>query len=231
MAKTINRAASVAGLVLMCVSVAVAQTGRREVLVTEYGDLAKVRLSFDSSRIARPLLNDLLRISPYDPGTLVPPSLELCITADPEYRACGARRIDSENFFYNADVNLKRGQKMLDFIDQLKVPAVLKPVAAFHHRATSFWLCLERAQLAYYRGNDRALLAMCDTVDAFNACPAAVQQAPLAQSQAAREELTRTWHKCMNAAFHRRLGQYPQKQWRTFLKAYGIRETVVQIRD
>ena len=157
---------------------------KRQVLIIEYGDLANVRLSYDPSKISKAALTSLLRISPYQGDELVPPPLELCVSADPEYRECGAHNIESETFFFNAEVNLKRGQKMLDFLDQLKVPTTLKPASAFYRRRTSFWLCLERARLTYYRGDGRALQTTCDTVEAADACPTAVEQSPVIEAPA-----------------------------------------------
>lgn len=120
-------------------------------------------------------MDESVRLSPFSEGQLVPPQLELCIAGDSDYLECGSRNLGSPNFLANADVNIKRGQGMLDFLDRVKVPPVLEPIRQFRRRETSFWLCLERSRLAYYRGNDQALRTICDAVDANAGCSALVE--------------------------------------------------------
>jgi hypothetical protein len=117
---------------------------------------------------------------------------------------------------------------MLSRFDRLNIPASLAPVLQYARRGTSFWLCLERARLEYYRGNNDALRTQCDSVDAVTACPDAMKQAPLAQTPAERAQLAKyRWHNCMNEVFHQSYGQYPHRSWRAFLEEFAIEETMI----
>jgi hypothetical protein len=55
------------------------------------------------SRISRPLLTDVLRISPYEQALMVPPALDVWVAADPEYRPCGERHGIQETIVLGRD--------------------------------------------------------------------------------------------------------------------------------
>jgi len=210
-----------------------ASAANRERLIIRTQDGDMVRLSFDPSRISRVTLRSLIRFSPWGESN-VTPSLSQCVDRQSQYRQCGNRTLGSENFLYNAAVNLREAEKQLASFDTIEVPAELSEVAAFMKRQKAFWICLDRAELAYYRGNDRALLTRCDVVDSNTECRDATNAALNALTPAAREDVAHyKWYNCMNEAFYHPFPSPPNQQqafakiWKTFLKAYGIREEFI----
>lgn len=188
----------------------------------------EIRYTYDPAKLQPYVFRDLLQVSPF--SSHMPPSLELCVEGDAEYRSCGSRTLGADNFLSNADVNIRKGQEVLSALDRLNVPASVLPALRYYRRGVAFWLCLERTRLAYYRGDRNALRATCDGVDAPAKCAEWIKHAAAAQSNADRDRLAKSdWHNCMNAAFHESYGEYPRDAWRAFLKEFGIQETVVTV--
>lgn len=188
----------------------------------------EIRYTYDAAKLKPYIFRDLLQVSPF--SSHMPPSLELCVEGDTQYRPCGNRALGADNFLVNADVNIRKGQEVLSALDRLNLPASLLPPQRYYRRGVGFWLCLERARLAYYRGDPNALRATCDGVDASAKCPDWIKQAAVAQSNADRDRLAKSeWHNCMNDAFHESYSEYPIEAWRAFLKEFGIQETVMTI--
>lgn len=217
-------------ILLLALIVAGLTTGlaaRRQatVEVVEVG-AEEIRYAYDAAALKPYVLRDLLQISPFH--SIVPPALELCIDGDADYRVCGTRALGAQNFFANAEINLRKGRELLSGLDGLNTPASLRPALQYHRRGVAFWSCLERARLAYYRGDNNALRARCDSVEASVSCPDWLKKASAARGDAERDELAKSgWHNCMNSAFHDRYGKYPLAAWRAFLKEFRIQETVL----
>lgn len=186
----------------------------------------EIRYTYDPLKLKPYLLRDLLQVSPF--SSHMPPSLELCVDGDADYLPCGDRALGAENFLSNADVNIRRGQEVLSALDRLNVPSSLLPPLRYYRRGVVFWLCLERARLAYYRGDGDALRAKCDAVDPSARCSSWIAQASVARSNGDRDQLAKCgWHNCMNDAFHEGYGEYPRDAWRAFLEEFSIQETVI----
>lgn len=110
----------------------------------------------------------------------------------------------------------------------MKVPLSLVPSLRYYRRGVVFWLCVERARLAYYRGDNDALRGTCDTVNGAARCPDLVKQASISRALIDRDQLAKYgWHNCMNNAFHEGYGEYPIEAWRAFLEEFAIEETVI----
>ena len=219
-------------IVLICLLLSNASltlTAQQERLVhVVESELAQIRYAYDPSKLAPYRFTELVGISPVGGEHLMPPQLELCIDNDADYLACGDRTLGSPNFFRNADVNLRKGREILGRLERLNVPPSLAPALRHYRRGTSFWLCLERARLAYYRGDRDALRTKCDAVVASARCPDAVRHAATAQTSADRAQVaTYSWHNCMNGAFHESLGSYPLESWTAFLKEFDIQESMI----
>lgn len=221
-----------AGIVLVCLilsNVHVTLTGQqpRTAHVIE-AELAEIRYSYDPSKLSPYRFTELVEISPVGGQNLMPPQLEFCRDNDVDYLPCGDRTLSSPNFLQNADVNLRKGRDIVSRLERLNVPPSLTPALRFYRRGTSFWLCLERARLDYYRGDRDALRTQCDTVNASARCAGAITQAAAAQTPAERAEVaTYSWHNCMNSVFHEVLGTYPLESWTRFLREFDIEEVVV----
>ena len=222
------------GRILLAVLIVVAGTttggtaqGPPTVQVVEV-DADQIRYVYDPAKLKPYALNDLLQISPFSAN--MPPFLELCVQGDADYRPCGSRALGAENFLANANVNITKGTELLAALDRLNVPASLQPAFRYHRRGVVFWMCLERARFAYYRGDNNALRTTCDDVDASATCPDWLRQASAARSEADRDELAKSgWHNCMNDAFAAGYGKYPIDAWRAFLKQFAIQETTLTI--
>jgi len=186
----------------------------------------KVKLHFDPTKIQEQRLRQLTRVGPYE--SWIPPSLDMCISGDPEYRDCGSRKPDAPNFAHNAQVNLVRGKKMATSLDRLDIPRQLDPVVAYLRREITFYVCLHQSQFDYYRGNVGALRTPCGEIDPRRACPHVVSGTPLARVDRERYEFAiYDWGNCMNAVFRSEVGDYPLKTWQAFLRAYGVREEFI----
>jgi len=189
----------------------------------------EARLQFAPGRVPEQRLRELAKIGPYRQEDFLPPAIEECIYGEAEYKDCGSRKLDAPNFLHNAQVNLTRGQQLLDFFNRLDPPLELEPVRAYVRRQVMFYLCLNGAELAYYHGNDEALKTSCGGIDPSTVCLPWVLQASMTRLLDARHGLAgHTWHNCMNAEFRERLGEYPLQSWRRFLNAFGVREEIVE---
>ena len=92
----------------------------------------------------------------------------------------------------------------------------------------AFHLCLWRAELAYYRGDDYALWVACDDIEAPAQCQEVVVQASLTRGPDVRYRLAAyAWRGCMSRWFQRRFGPYPMDDWYEFLRTYGVEEEVL----
>ena len=122
------------------------------------------------------------------------------------------------------------GQEQLDFINGIEAPREFQPVLTHVRRQVAFYLCLERAKIAYYEGADEALKPSCDDIDPSTLCPLWVHQAPLTRGLEARKFLAGyTWHNCMISEFHERIGDFPMESWQHFLNAFNIKEEVIEV--
>jgi hypothetical protein len=168
----------------------------------------EARLHFDPRRISVERLLELALLSPNVSWTFPPEGWE------------GPDLPDAE-----ADLHEVEG--MLADVARLQAPPQLDAVLAHVRREAEFHLCLRRAQLEYYRGDDYALWAPCEEIEPAVACAGAAAEAPLTRAAAARHRLAgNAWRDCMGAAFRRRHGAYPLADWEAFRATYGIDEEV-----
>jgi hypothetical protein len=185
-----------------------------------------VHLHFDPRTISGEYLGELAVLSPHVSWTFAPPAWDECVSSDGEEHECEAIVLDGPDLF-EAEAELSRAEDMLATIRRLRVPPQLDAVLAHVHREAAFHLCLWRAELAYYRGDDYALWVACDDVDAAATCQEVVVQGPLTRVPEARYRLAAyTWRGCMSDRFQQRFRPYPMDGWREFLRAYGVEEEV-----
>jgi hypothetical protein len=152
---------------------------------------------------------------------------------------CGVNEAGEETY---CDLRLLRGPdldateaelgdvvSLLGDLAGLSVPSELDAVLAYVRRETGFYICLRRAALAYYRGDDSALSVVCEEVDAIAACPEFVVRAPRMDTPEARYRLVEYgWQGCMNERFEAIVGRYPIENWQLFLRNNGIDEEIVE---
>lgn len=184
-------------------------------------------ITFESSTFPEEHMKKLVLLSPpLATDYALAPSLQLCSAGDPEYVACGTRNLHATNFFRNAEVNLKRGRKSLDFLNSLKYPNELKPVITYLQKSLSFSLWTEETLYEFYKSWDTNILRKKhNDLDAQLLCPSILKDIDVATSKQSKYDLARSkWSNCLNDVFRTRLGNYPVQDWTKFVAAYGIEE-------
>jgi hypothetical protein len=206
--------------------------------------------TFDSSRISETRLRELLLLSPYDfsgSATRVDHEeviigseekasklrkgpiaywLEVCIDADPRYRACGTRDISDTNFFANARINLGRNQQILAALNRFNVPSELKGILQQFRDSMGFYDAMESRRLEYLQTGDLGILSRpIANLDPSQICSKEIGELKEAATLQRRYELSRhEWYKCLNSEWDRLSPAYPTAAWSSFLHAFGISE-------
>jgi len=191
----------------------------------------RYRLIFDPAKLPSDRMMELARLSPPREHELFMPSfLELCIQGDPEYRDCGTRKPDAPNFYWNAEINLQKSRGVLAFLQGLAYPVELSPVVKYFVDNRSFYHCLDQARLRFLKSWDtRALNVTCGGIDAEVECSGVLGEMRSVQSKEATYDLaTHKWHNCLNNHFRNQIGGYPMKAWQDFLRAYGVKEELIE---
>jgi hypothetical protein len=196
--------------------------------------LGEYHLVFDNRRVSEADLRPLVVLSPHLAGwtsLAVAPRLERCVVGDAAYLDCGNRSVRSSTFLWNARVNLERGTAALTNLRGLRVPAELEPVSVWLQRSLAFSLWLEETKLEFFRSGDAGVLRRpYEDIDPGRECAASLQDVARATSADAQYDIVvLPWHNCVNAAFRRRLGDYPIVAWQQFLAAWRITERLVEI--
>lgn len=205
---------------------------------------------FNSDRISRGRLRELLLFSPYDfgaegwevahqkinatrseaPGRIekgaIALSIELCIDHDSRYQACGSRDISDPNFIANAEVNVGLNEQAMAALDQFTVPVELESVLQQFREDLAFYSMVERLRLEYLRtGNIGTLSTRIGTIDPSVSCAAEIKELEGAATLPQRYKLSLYgWQNCLNSAWQRVSPVYPRLAWRSFLDDYGITE-------
>jgi len=205
--------------------------------------------TFDPARISKEKLRELLVFSPYDFGErwkigqqqintsmsatpqklqkgVIPNSLELCVDADPRYLPCGKRDISDENFFANAQINLRINDEALAALNRVNVPDELQSILQQFQSSLSFYTTVERRRLEYLRTGDVAVLTQpIGNIDPSKECGAELRELKLATNLQRRYELSRySWSNCLASVWNRTSRAYPNADWQSFLANYRITE-------
>jgi hypothetical protein len=151
------------------------------------------------------------------------PPLEMC--REP---GCGSRPVDSA-WLANAEKNLDLGQKQVQRLDAMTLPAVLEPVRSYLLAYLRFSLDLERARFRYIKDGDvqplRELVAA--TCRSSKPEDASMFADLAAASQTARPAASgHGWHNRMIGC-RASEGSYPIASWQAFVRNYGVKETKV----
>jgi len=152
------------------------------------------------------------------------PPLEMC-----RKPGCESRPVDSA-WLANAEKNLDLGQKQVQRLDAMTLPAVLEPVRSYLLASLRFSLDLEGARFRYIKDGDvqplRTLFAA--TCRSSEPEDASMFANLAAAPQTARPAASRYggWE---NRMIHCRAseGRYPIASWRAFVRNYGLKETMV----
>jgi hypothetical protein len=152
------------------------------------------------------------------------PPLEQC-----RKPGCENRPVDSA-WLPNAEKNLDLGQKQVQRLDAMTLPAVLDPVRSYLLASLRFSLDLERARFRYIKDGDvqplRALVAATcrsskpEDASMFANLAAAPQTARPAASMYGGWESRVIGCRASE-------GSYPIASWQAFVRQYGLKETRV----
>ena len=150
------------------------------------------------------------------------PWLDLC-----RKPGCENRPVDSA-WLANAEKNLDLGQRQVQRLDAMTLPAVLEPVRSYLLAYLRFSLDLERARFQYIKDGDvqplrKLVAATCRSSEPGDEYMFGnLEAAP----QINRPEATRYgWQNRMLRC--RPEGSYPIASWQAFVRNYGLKETRV----
>ena len=185
------------------------------------------RVTFDDSRLQEKDVLHWFRLSPtvapYN-DYLVPPSVWDCPVGDNRYTDCGKRHaipIPS-----NAQVNISRIEAVLKDLQTGDYPVELKKVRAYLTEVQEFLLWRATVLLKYSEtDNPQVLETSYGSLDLKTLCGHVLGQI---RAEPTREGRFRSasfeWANCVWDSEHKKIGDYPQKTWDTFLTKHSIRE-------
>src|SRR6516164_1437520 len=235
-----NRNVALAGL-----AVSALLAGAEKKIVINEGDEVYTA-TFDDTKAPEASMREWVLLSPYvgDPFNS-DETFYMAITESPDVEkinkifyappldqcrkpGCENRPVDSA-WLANAEKNLDLGQKQVQRLDAMTLPAVLEPVRSYLLAYLRFSLEIQRARFRYIKDGDvqplRTLFAAtCRSSEPGDASMFANLAAapPTARPTASRYG----WE---NRMIHCRVGEgsYPIASWQAFVRNYGLKETTV----
>lgn len=154
--------------------------------------------------------------------------VQLCISGNPAYRACGSRTPSAPNFTYNARVNLAQGEALMRRIEKLR--GSLAPLKEYFLLQYGVWLDIATRKLDYLQHrNPEILSAPMRGLDVGGHCGS--QAAVLRSVEGDDDQVFRAlkdWHNCANHLMHDSpiaASGYPDAAWAAFLKEENIVES------
>ena len=184
------------------------------------GDMVSV--TFDESRVGEEDVRSWLQLDETASATTTFIALEFCPADDERYSGCNREaRVPDPKY---ADINVDRIRNSVLDLRSMTVPAGLEPVRAYLLDFEEFWLWKEQQKLAFLKTGDADVLAQpWGRVDPELTCHQILTDIRNAQNAAQRWFLADfTWNNCMLEAERKEIGEYPTKQWQSFLKSEGI---------
>ena len=151
------------------------------------------------------------------------PPLDRCRTPE-----CGSRPVDSA-WLANAEKSLDIGQKQVQRLDSMTLPAVLEPVRSYLLAYLRFSLDLERARFRYIKDGDVQPLR---TLFAATCRSSKPEDGSMFADLAAAPQTARPavsghgWHNRMIGC-RASEGRYPIASWQAFARNYGVKENKV----
>ena len=234
-----NRKVALAGL-----AVSVLLVGAEKKIVINEGDEVYTA-TFDDTKAPEASMREWVLLSPYvgDPFNsdetfymaitesrdvekinkfFYAPPLDRCRTPE-----CGSRPVDSA-WLANAEKNLDLGQKQVQRLDAMTLPAVLEPVRSYLLAYLRFSLEIQRARFRYIKDGDvqplRTLFAAtCRSSEPGDGSMFAnLAAAPQTARPAATTMLESRLIHCRASE-----GRFPIASWQAFVRNYGVKENKV----
>jgi hypothetical protein len=144
--------------------------------------------------------------------------------------------MDGPNFLRNANVNVQKSRRGLEWLQHLQYPEQLRPVGKFLLDGLAFSLRIEEKRLEYYwTWDENRLREFSGDIHPGQLCPETCKNLERAKSESApskgaqfKEERYRIvrfeWANCMLKAMDKKLGYYPISSWNAFLSTHRIAE-------
>ena len=234
-----NRNVALAGL-----AVSALLAGAEKKIVINEGDEVYTA-TFDDTKAPEASMREWVLLSPYvgDPFNS-DETFYMAITESPDVEkinkifyappldqcrkpGCENRPVDSA-WLANAEKNLDLGQKQVQRLDAMTLPAVLEPVRSYLLAYLRFSLEIQRARFRYIKDGDvqplRTLFAA--TCRSSEPGDGSMFANLAAAPQTARPAATTMWE---SRLIHCRAseGRYPIASWQAFVRNYGVKETKV----
>ena len=234
-----NRNVALAGL-----AVSALLAGAEKKIVINEGDEVYTA-TFDDTKAPEASMREWVLLSPYvgDPFNS-DETFYMAITESPDVEkinkifyappldqcrkpGCENRPVDSA-WLANAEKNLDLGQKQVQRLDAMTLPAVLEPVRSYLLASLRFSLDVQRARLRYIKDGDvqplRTLFAAtCRSSEPGDGSMFAnLAAAPQTARPAATTMLESRLIHCRASE-----GRFPIASWQAFVRNYGLKETTV----
>ena len=221
----------------------------RTVTLTFSTDDTNYTVSFDPSKISEIQMRELVILSPFvtdyagvphskgfwigastkgavQDKVLFAVPLEYCSQDDTAYTSCQTNDISSPTFLRNAEVNLEKSRRGLEWLQQLDHPQELQHVVDYLLPRLEISVWIEEIKLRYYKTWDEHILKeVHEDIDSARLCPDVLRKLETGSSNEGKYRIVRfDWANCMLGAANCRQGNYPTESWNSFLKAYGVNE-------
>ena len=190
-----------------------------------------IHYSFNQSLISKQTLKQYLKIHPlaYDSRYHIPPSLKLCIAKDSDYYQCGSRNLHDQNFFKNAEINISKGEILINELSSMNEIEELKGLVSYFKKSLEFGVWQRKTLLKYYKSwevedlnkNYKKLNIKSQIVEIIES---------LKTSKDVNEKWKISFYKWANTAnrqYRKNEGIPPRNGWNEFLSKYKITEKIV----
>lgn len=192
----------------------------------------KIIFEFDENIISEKILKKYVVIRPGNckPDYYLAKQLELCSENDSTYYPCGNRSITAENFFKNAEINLKISKNNLKYLQELNYIEELKPVVDYYKNSLTFDIWRKETLLFFYKSWDiNVLKKNYMGINPLKIIPDILLEIEHTNSNIKKYKIAKfKWGNAVNHRFRKKLGNPPYDIWKTFLKKYNIKETVFE---
>ncbi|GMR19565.1 MAG: hypothetical protein BMS9Abin36_0160 [Gammaproteobacteria bacterium] len=188
-----------------------------------------VTLKFDDQRIARDVLEKYLLIHPRVYARRFAKTYIARCTDAVIYYPCGTRNLDDYNYLDNAQVNVRRAEKRIQYLKGLNEVPELQPLTSYFEKLLSFSLELDKRVLRYFQnGNVSVLKESVEGLEPIHIVPGVLRKLATVESKHGMYWLARfQWRGAMFAHYKEALGAIPEGSWDAFLEAYDIKESYV----
>lgn len=188
---------------------------------------AEYTLTFDPNVISVDEVKKLALISPYNFYACSKPDLEYCVTGACDFGLQTGWR--SPNYYKNAEINIERAKKQLDFLQNLTYPAELRPWVQYLLRFWTFNSWLEETRLDFYKTWDVGTLKRkYEDLDPAESCPVPIRSIQAASGDHNTQYMLANfqWGTCLTEKYQPEIGVYATEPWEHFLTNFHINEKV-----